>query len=134
MESDYIYHIVSISDYKKNIICSMYAPESLLKQGFIHCTAGEKTTLLVAEDYFPGFQTKIYLLKIIKDAVLAPVRFENAVKEPSSGRKHLDSTSLFPHIYGSLNLDSIEGIGILIRPVNKFLWPDTFYPYFSDIM
>ncbi|MCK5672113.1 MAG: DUF952 domain-containing protein [Spirochaetales bacterium] len=120
IQTEIIYHIVSSSDFKKNVIGYMYAPGSLLRNGYIHCASGEKITLLVAEDSFSKIEESIYIIKIIVNAVLVPVRFEESPQLGSVG-------IIFPHIYGSLNLDAVEGIGFLSRSGSKFLWPDTFY-------
>ena len=129
-----IYHIVTAADYKANIIGSMYAPDSILREGFIHCTSGEDTTLLVIEDFFCNISGTIYLLKIVTDAVIAPVRFEDAALSTGGGRKHLEVETVFPHIYGSLNLDAVEGIGIVERSGAGFLWPIRFSSDISDFL
>lgn len=119
IQTGIIYHILSSEDFKSFIIGSMYAPESLIHDGFIHCTSLAETALLAAENLYDKIEGSVYLMKIIVDAVLAPVRFEISSKyEPEI---------LFPHIYGSLNLDAVEGIGLLTRSGAKFLWPDFFH-------
>ena len=134
IQQEIIYHIVKASDFRENVICSMYVPESLLREGFIHCTFGENTTLLVIEDFFSDVSEKIYLLKIITNAVIAPVCFEDAAASSQSGKKHLEVETIFPHIYGPLNLDSVEGIGIVGRSEDSFLWPDKFSSDYSDFL
>ncbi len=134
MQHDIIYHIVTAADYRKNVIGNMYAPESLVREGFIHCTSGKDTTLLVMEDFFSNVSGTIYLLKIITNAVIAPVRFEDAAPSPEGGSRHLEVKSVFPHIYGSLNLDAVESIGVVGRSGDKFLWPDFFSANLSDFV
>jgi uncharacterized protein (DUF952 family) len=131
-QTEIIYHIVSSADFKSYVIGSMYAPESLFKNGFIHCASREEDTLLIAEDYFDKIEGSVYLIKIIVDAVLAPVRFEESSFSLSAGKKHPESGVLFPHIYGSLNLDAVEGLGVIRRSGDKFLWPETFSAYISN--
>ena len=134
IQPEIIYHIVSSSDFKKDVVGSMYAPGSLLRNGFIHCTSGEESTLLVVEDYFSNIKESIFLLKIVVDAVLAPVRFEEPSLSLAAGRKHFVSDLFFPHIYGSLNLDAVEGLGVIRRSVDKFMWPEIFSAYNSDLL
>ncbi len=132
IEHEIIYHIVKASDFRKNVIGSMYVPENLLREGFIHCTFGKNTTLLVIEDFFSAISETIYLLKIVTNAVIAPVRFEDAAPSSEGGKKHLEAETVFPHIYGSLNLDAVEGLGVIGRSGDRFLWPETFSAYLPD--
>ena len=132
VQPDIIYHIVTAVDFRENVIGSMYVPKSLLREGFIHCTFGEDTTLLVMADFFCNVSGTIYLLKIITNAVIAPVRFAEAAPSPDGGSRHLEVESVFPHIYGSLNLDAVEGIGIVGRSGDRFLWPESFSAGLSD--
>ena len=134
IQPDIIYHIVTAADFRKNVIGSMYAAGSLLTDGFIHCTSGEDTTLLVIEDFFSNINGTIYLLKIVTNAVIAPVRFEDAAPSPAGGRKHLEASTVFPHIYGSLNLDAVEGIGVVGRSGDSYLWPMFFSKGLSDFI
>jgi uncharacterized protein (DUF952 family) len=131
IQSEIIYHIVTASEFRKNVIGSMYAPESLLREGYIHCSSEEYTTLLVVEDFFNDESEPIYLLRIVTDAVIVPVRFEFASDSFYSGKKHLEAETVFPHIYGSLNLDAVEGLGEIGRVRDKFLWPKIFSPDIS---
>jgi uncharacterized protein (DUF952 family) len=132
IQHEIIYHIVTASDFRKNVIGFMYVPESLLREGFIHCTFGRNTTLLVMEDFFGDVSGTIYLLKIVTNAVIAPVRFEDAASSSHSGKKHLEVETVFPHIYGPLILDAVEGLGVIGRSGDKFLWPETFSAYLPD--
>ena len=132
IQHEIIYHIVKASDFRKNIIGSMYVPESMLREGFIHCTFGKNTTVFVMEDFFSDVSGMIYLLKIVTNAVIAPVRFEDAASSSEGRKKHLEVETVFPHIYGPLNLDAVEGLGVIGRSGDKFLWPETFSAYLSD--
>ena len=134
IQHDIIYHIVTAADFRKNVIGNMYAPENLVREGFIHCTSGEDTTLLVMEDFFIDVSGTIYLLKIVTNAVMAPVRFEDAAPSTEGGRKHLEVETVFPHIYGSLNLDAVEGLGVVGRSGDGFLWPEDFSANLSDFI
>ena len=132
IEHEIIYHIVTAYDFRENVIGSMYVPKSLLREGFIHCTFGKNTTLLVIEDFFSDISETIYLLKIVTNGVIAPVRFEDAAPSSEGGKKHLEVETVFPHIYGSLNLDAVEGLGVIRRSEDRFLWPETFSANLSD--
>ncbi len=123
-----IFHIVRETDYIKSIIGSMYVPESIIKSGFIHCSYGEEATLLAAEDSFANTREKVFVLKILAAAVLAPVRFESVAILTGNSGKHSEERIIFPHIYGSLNLDAVEGIGEIFRTARGFHWPEKFEP------
>jgi uncharacterized protein (DUF952 family) len=65
------------------------------KDGFIHCSI-ERQVSGVLERFYKG-QSGLVKLKIEKSKVQRPVLFELAQ----------DMNELFPHIYGSLNIDSV---------------------------
>jgi uncharacterized protein (DUF952 family) len=72
-------------------------------EGFIHCSNAEQA-LAVASSFYRG-QTGLVLL------VIDPRRLTSLLKwEPAAGGPPppgLPADSLFPHIYGSLNLDAV---------------------------
>jgi uncharacterized protein (DUF952 family) len=65
------------------------------KDGFIHCSI-ERQVPGVLDRFYKG-QSGLVKLKIEKSKVQRPVLFELAQ----------DMNELFPHIYGSLNIDSV---------------------------
>jgi uncharacterized protein (DUF952 family) len=65
------------------------------KDGFIHCSI-ERQVSGVLDRFYKG-QSGLVKLKIEKSKVQRPVLFELAQ----------DMNELFPHIYGSLNIDSV---------------------------
>ncbi len=122
-EPETIYHIVSEAEYFQNVIGSMYVPDSIVRDGFIHCTSGKKTTLLVAKGCFSHIKGDLFILKIITAAVLAPVRFEQAAPPACTGERDAETETIFPHIYGSLNLDAVDGLGRIRIKGGVFYWP-----------
>ena len=111
-----IYHTVGKADYYNNLIGSMYVPETIVRDGFIHCSSFKEDVLQIVKNSFSMFEGTIFIVKIISDAVLAPVRFE----------KSSESETLYPHIYGPLNLDAVDGIGIIRKSRGQFYWPEEF--------
>lgn len=91
-----ILHILEKEAWTKAKQQNIYAPESLEKEGFIHCSTPE-TVVEVANRLFRG-QSNLLLLCIDLDKVAAKVLFEK-VAEPEGW--------VFPHIYGALNVDAV---------------------------
>ena len=95
MESEYIYHVTTLKEWEAAKIKNEYKPVNFEQDGFIHCSV-EKQIPGVLDRFYKG-QTGLVKLKIEKEKVQRPVLFELA---------H-DINELFPHIYGSLNIDSV---------------------------
>ena len=95
MESEYIYHVTTQKEWEQAKMNGEYKPAGYAQDGFIHCSV-EKQVAGVLDRFYKG-QTGLIKLKIEKAKVSRPVLFELAV----------DLDELFPHIYGTLNLDSV---------------------------
>jgi uncharacterized protein (DUF952 family) len=124
----YIYHIVTLAELKKQAKDNNYKPENFESDGFIHCTAGKSVSLLVLEDYFAELSKTnvILVLQIDTSKLKALVKYEPPAPISGGGASHLNDEILFPHIYGSLNIDSVKGVGIAERNGNNFIWPSSF--------
>ena len=95
MESDYIYHITTKQQWAEAQAKGFYESETLASEGFIHnSTAAQVAGVL--ERYYKG-KTDLVKLKIEKAKVERPLIFELAGS----------INEVFPHIYGSLNLDAV---------------------------
>jgi len=86
-------------------------PESLATEGFIHCTAGERNLLEVAEAHYRDEPGEWFVLVLDPAKISPEVRWE---VQPNA--------LAYPHIYGPLNLDAV----IEVRPfprdsVGRFL-------------
>ena len=95
MESEFIYHVTSRKEWKAAQKNNEYKPAGYDQEGFIHCSI-ERQVAGVLDRFYKG-QTGLVKLKIEKAKVQRPVLFELAQ----------DMNELFPHIYGSLNIDSV---------------------------
>lgn len=95
MESEFIYHITTQSEWEQAKINNEYLPKNYEADGFIHCSI-ERQIAGVLERFYQGHKNLVKL-KIEKEKVNRPVLFELA---------H-DINELFPHIYGSLNIDAV---------------------------
>lgn len=121
-----IYHIVIKSEFINQIKNNEYLPVRFEMDGFIHCTGDEKTLLSVANDYFLNSNEEILILRLKLDKIKSEVLFEAPAPIKGSGTSHLLANSLFPHIYGPLNLDAIMDIGLLTKTNNQFTLPFSF--------
>jgi uncharacterized protein (DUF952 family) len=123
-----IYHIVTMNELKKQTADNYYKPVNFENDGFIHCTGDKSVTLLVLEDYFTELsETNVILILEIDTAGLkAKVKFEPPAPIEGGGTSHMEGEVMFPHIYGSLNIDAVTGAGIAERTGNKFTWPADF--------
>ena len=98
MESEYIYHLTTEKEWEQAKIDGAYKPDGYDLEGFIHCSI-ETQVAGVLERFYKG-QTGLVKLKIEKAKVSRPVLFELAQ----------DINQLFPHIYGTLNIDSVVDV------------------------
>jgi uncharacterized protein (DUF952 family) len=90
-----IYHITPYADWAAAQKSSSYEADSLVSQGFIHCSTRAQV-IPVANNFYHGNQGLV-LLAIDPSELSAGLVWENLEggKEP------------FPHIYGPLNLDAV---------------------------
>ena len=90
----FIYHIVLPEVWEKFKDKPSYQAESLVTEGFIHCSyPGQLETVL--KRYYGGVE-KVLILKIDTDKLLSKL-----VKEPSTNNE------VYPHIYGRLNHSAV---------------------------
>jgi uncharacterized protein (DUF952 family) len=90
----FIYHIVLPEVWEKFKNKPSYQSESLVTEGFIHCSyPGQLETVL--KRYYSGVE-KVLILKIDTDKLLSKL-----VKEPSTNNE------VYPHIYGRLNHSAV---------------------------
>ncbi len=90
-----IYHITNKKEWEKALRENSYSPDSLSKEGFIHCSPAEKLSDTL-NNFFKG-KNDLLLLSIDESKVLNRI-----IREDLYGHDFN-----FPHIYGELNLDSV---------------------------
>ncbi|MBV7338746.1 DUF952 domain-containing protein [Chloroflexi bacterium TSY] len=93
--SEYIYHILPLSNWQEQNPHEPYRGDTLRTEGFIHCTGERELLVLVADANYRSNPSPFVVLCIDESKVVAQVKWEEA-----------DST-IFPHIYGPLNLDAV---------------------------
>jgi uncharacterized protein (DUF952 family) len=90
-----IFHIAKLEEWENAKRAGIYETSSLATEGFIHCSRSDQV-IRTANRFFYA-QTGLVLLEIDTGLVTAEIRNEN-----SEG-----GIETFPHIYGTLNLNSV---------------------------
>ena len=90
----FIYVMMSPETLRKSTASGIFAPESLKTEGFVHASPANQLTR-IANKYY-GQHEAVYVAVVRKTKVAAPIKWE-----PATG-------GLYPHIYGELNMDSVE--------------------------
>jgi uncharacterized protein (DUF952 family) len=128
MQPRTIYHLVTKDEFLRTLAGQTYAPSSIARDGFLHCSGDPGSTLRVLEDYFASERRPILVLRIDVDRVKAEVRFEPPAPLPGAGTTHLRPGMLFPHVYGALNLSAVTGVATVSCAADGFPWPGAFEP------
>jgi uncharacterized protein (DUF952 family) len=95
-----ILHIADRDAWEACASSGYYKPSSLDSEGFIHCSTAEQT-VETANRYFHG-RRDLVLLCIDESKTEAKVKFE-----APAGVNDRRAGSLFPHIYGPLNVSAV---------------------------
>ena len=93
---DNIYHICKREAWDEARRMKRYQADSLKSEGFIHSSKFDQV-LRVAEAFYRG-QKDLVILRIDQAKLKAEVRWEAGSDKPDE---------LFPHIYGSINLEAV---------------------------
>ena len=101
-----IFHIVPLDDWFADADRA-YAPHSLAEEGFVHCSPDEATTLAVATAFYAEAPSPLVALLIDEHKLDVMVRWEAADPGPPPG---VPAETLFPHVYGRINRDAVEGM------------------------
>lgn len=100
-----IYHITTPAAWKAAQQRGEYKPESLLTEGFIHCSTAEQVEPVA--NAFYREEAALLLLVIDPEKLTAPLQWDPpAHPAPESAPVSLHGE--FPHIYGALNLDAVK--------------------------
>ncbi|MCY3864066.1 MAG: DUF952 domain-containing protein [Chloroflexi bacterium] len=116
-----IYHITSRSAWAKAQERGDYQAPSLDIEGFIHCSTRAQL-MQVANDFYRG-QAGLVALCIDEGRLDAELRWEAPAHPQPPIDSALSSDSLFPHLYGPLNLDAVLEVHDLIELETGFALP-----------
>jgi uncharacterized protein (DUF952 family) len=107
-----ITHFTHRSDWDNAAESGFYTAPSLETQGFIHCSTPEQVTAVA--NRIAGDWDDIILIWIDEEKVEHKIVYENLE----------GGTTLFPHIYGVLNLDAVTKVTEFPKDSNgKFALP-----------
>jgi len=114
-ENLFIYHIADFSVWEQTHQNQKeYAPDSLEKEGFIHTSHAQQLAFVRNSGLFTADKTWV-VLTIDPLKVNAEIRYEAGVRLPGMSEAQ-SQHSLFPHIYGPLNLDAV----VSVEPLHTF--------------
>ncbi|MER6783380.1 DUF952 domain-containing protein [Streptomyces sp. NPDC000658] len=98
-----IYHLVPLDEWSADP-GRPYAPASLPRDGFVHCSPDEKTTLAVAEAFYRTAPRPLLALVLDEARLTARCDWEAAAPAPPPG---VAEDVLFPHVFGPLDRDAV---------------------------
>jgi uncharacterized protein (DUF952 family) len=94
-----IFHICQRENWLKSQASGEYQPDSLLVEGFIHCSQSDQY-IEVANRYYKGVPDLV-VLSIDPEKLTSEFRWEKS------------GDAYYPHIYGSINLEAVMFMGDL---------------------
>ena len=97
-----IYHITTKQTWADAQTKGEYTAPSLQTEGFIHCSTSKQVAHVA--NAFYRTQKDLILLKLDENKIKSQVKWEAPAGPPADG---ISESDLFPHIYGSINLDAI---------------------------
>nr|WP_245895004.1 DUF952 domain-containing protein [Nostoc cycadae] len=103
----FLLHITQHLSWEQAKDNDIYIAESLVNEGFIHCSKVAQI-IPVANRFFYN-QQKLVILLIDSQKVEAEIRYEAG-----------ETGEIFPHIYGSLNIDAVTQVINFASGVNGY--------------
>lgn len=101
-----IFHLVPLDDWLRDPE-RPYAPASLAREGFVHCSPDEATTLAVANAFYRDTAGPLMALLIDERLLDAEVVWEDPDPAPPAGAP---PGTRFPHVYGRVNRGAVAGM------------------------
>jgi uncharacterized protein (DUF952 family) len=122
-----ILHMTPRREWEQAQTDGYHTAESLQTQGFIHCSTAAQV-VKVANKHYRG-QNGLVLLCIDTERSTSEVKFEPPIN-PQTGEYEPGVDEHYPHIYGTINLDSV--VDVVDFPANAdgtFSLPEKIKPY-----
>ena len=90
-------------DWKNATFKGVYTPSTIRSNGYIHCSTYNQVFDVANRNYrnLHG----LCLIKIDERCVYAEIKWEVSGSEDTTG-----NDEVYPHIYGPLNLDAVNGV------------------------
>ncbi|MFF1543773.1 DUF952 domain-containing protein [Streptomyces sp. NPDC058291] len=98
-----IYHVVPLDDWSAEPD-RPYAPASLAREGFVHCSPDEETTLTIADAFYRTAPRPLLALVLDETRLTARCVWEAAAPAPPPG---VQEDTRFPHVFGPLDRDAV---------------------------
>ncbi len=106
----FIYHIITPEEWEKTLLEEQYRPQSLKTEGFIHFSTEDQ--VLESAQLYLSDHPELVVLRVVLKHIKDKVKWEE-------GR----NGELFPHLYGKLNLESVENTRNILKQVDgSFAW------------
>jgi uncharacterized protein (DUF952 family) len=106
-----ILHITTAAAWDEALATGWYTAPSLDTEGFIHASAPEQV-VGVAEARYRGV-ADLVLLCVATERLKAELRYEDAT----------DGAGVFPHVYGTINLDAVGAVVAFPERADGFALP-----------
>lgn len=103
-----IYHITTQEEWDSAQAKGQYAASSLQSEGFIHCSTA-KQVVEVANAFYRDVPNLI-LLCIDESELELTVKWEAPAHPEGHDPETIDEAQLFPHVYGTINLDAVTKV------------------------
>jgi uncharacterized protein (DUF952 family) len=100
-----ILHLTPRTQWETAQTAGYQAAESLETQGFIHCSTAAQV-VKVANKHYRSQNAELVLLCIDTNKLTSPYKFEPPIN-PKTGEYEATADEEYPHIYGTINLDSV---------------------------
>jgi uncharacterized protein (DUF952 family) len=102
------YHLVPRRDWRDTP--EPYAPATLAREGFVHCTDGAEEVAATANRYFADEQDELLALVLDVGRLSAPIKYE-------------DPRRVYPHVYGPIERDAILQVLTMPRDASGAFLP-----------
>mmetsp|Transcript_11900 Transcript_11900/g.16129 ORF Transcript_11900/g.16129 Transcript_11900/m.16129 type:complete len:133 (+) Transcript_11900:64-462(+) len=107
-----LYHLIPTSTWEAcKTSKELYYPPTYAQDGFIHLTKEANMLLTVANHFYTDVKGDYVVLEIASAALTSVVKFEPAADvgdKKSSGLQDEHDPILFPHLYGSIDFESVK--------------------------
>ena len=103
-----IYHITTQEEWNTAQSEGEYSAPSLQSEGFIHCSTVNQV-VEVANAFYRDV-LNLVLLCIDENKLSSEVKWEAPAHPEGHDPKTIDEAQLFPHVYGTINLDAVTKV------------------------
>ena len=111
-----ILHLLPSSTWQELAGEERYLPAGYDADGFVHCSGTDEVMLAVANRYYRDAPMEdgdeLVVWDVDESLLRAEVRWEAPDPEPPPG---VPAGTLFPHVYGPLELKAVVGVRRLVR-------------------